>query len=223
MMKHFFFLSIWVNISSLFLPNKELYEMTDEEFMAQSSVNQPIDAKNPNEDLLDAALFHATNEQRIKHNLPTFKYHSLIHKTAIGHSNDMIDQDFYNHVNPYTRRKLEDRIFSYTIEFKRVSENIAQYDLIETGERDDFCFLIPKNDNDYIYRDCQTKKPLSMMTYAKFARHVVKGWMNSPPHRKQILEPLNTFMACSAKLSKDAYKSKRCPFARITQDFGGTI
>jgi uncharacterized protein YkwD len=222
-MKHFFFLLIWINISSQLLPSKELYEMTEVEFMKQPSVNQPIDVKNPNEELLDAALFYATNEQRIKHNLLTFKYNLLIHKAAIGHSNDMISQDFYNHINPYSSRKLEDRIFSYTIEFKRMSENIAEYDLIDTGEGKHYCFLIPKNDNDYIYRDCQTRQPLTMMTYAGFARHVVNGWMNSPSHRKQILDSLYTSMACAARISKDPFKSKKSPFARITQDFGGSI
>jgi uncharacterized protein YkwD len=202
---------------------KEFYEMTGTDFMSQVAVNQPIDARNPSNVLIDAALFHATNEQRIKYNLPAFSYNFLVHKAAIGHSEDMIEQDFYNHVNPYTRRKLEDRIISYTIEFKRMAENIAQHDLIETGKNPNYCFQFPKGDNDFIYRDCQTKQPLQMMTYAKFARNVVNAWMNSPHHRDNIMDVRYKAMACSAKFSKNSYKTKNCPFARITQNFGGVI
>jgi uncharacterized protein YkwD len=221
-MKAFIFLLVFITMSSSLNSNEELYAMTDVEFMAQLSVNQAIDAKNPNEDLLDAALFHATNKERIKNNLSVFKYNFSIHKAAIAHSDDMISQDFYNHVNPYTGRKLEDRILNYTYEFKRMSENIAQFDLIETGKRNDFCYLIPKNDDDYVFRDCDTKQPLKMMTYGNFARRIVNGWMNSPSHRKHILDTLYNSMACSAKFSKNPFKSKKSPFARITQDFGGT-
>jgi uncharacterized protein YkwD len=200
---------------------KEFYEMSGSDFMNQTAVNQPIDARKPDTNLLDAALFHATNEQKIKYNLPPFSYNFSIHKTTIGHSNDMIEQDFYNHVNPYTRRKLEDRMISYTFEFKRMAENIAQHDLIETGKYPDYCFLYPKGENDFVYRDCQTKQPLQMMTYARFARNVVKGWMNSPHHRENIMDVRYKAMACSAKFSKNPYKTNRCPFARITQNFGG--
>jgi uncharacterized protein YkwD len=206
-----------------FKNEKGFYEMTDTDFMSQVAVNQPIDVRNPIGDLLDAALFHATNEQRIKHNLPTFSYNFSIHKAAIGHSDDMIEQDFYNHINPYTRRKLEDRVISYTIEFKRMAENIAQHDLIETGKNPNYCFLFPKGDNDFVYRDCQTKQPLPMMTYAKFARNVVNAWMNSLHHRETIMDVRYKVMACSAKFSKNPYKTNRSPFARITQDFGGGI
>ena len=219
-MKYIILFIIWISTIS-YEESKEFYAMTCADFMSQSFVNQPIDAKNPDIDLLDAALFHATNEQRIKNNLPLFLYNILIHKAAINHSEDMIEQDFYNHVNPFSNRKFGDRIMGFTIEFKRMAENIAQHDLIETGKNLNYCFAYPKNENDFIFRDCQTKQPLSMMTYAKFARNVVNGWMNSPHHRENIMDIHYKVMACSARLSKNPYRLKNSPFARITQDFGG--
>ena len=221
-MKYLLFFVFYFEINS-YETQKDFYEMSYQEFMSQDTVNQPIDVKNPNDSLLDATLFHATNEQRIKYNLPIFSYNSLVHKAAIGHSVDMIEQDFYNHVNPYTQRKMEDRVTSYTIEFKRMAENIAQHDLIETGKTSFYCSLIPKNDNDFIFRDCNTKQPLLMMTYANFARNVVKSWMNSPHHRENILDIRYTAMACSARLSKNPFRTRFSPFSRITQDFGGTM
>lgn len=221
-MKYLLFLAFLIQHNSL-NENKDYYEMMDTEFMNQVSVNQSIDVKNPDNALLDATLFHATNEQRIKYKIPPFSYNSSLYKATLGHSEDMIEQNFYNHINPLTNKKLQDRILGFTIEFKRMAENIAQYDLIDTGNNSNYCFMNPTNNNDFIYRDCQTKQPLLMMTYAKFARNVVAGWMNSPHHRENILDVRYKVMACSARVSKNPFRTKNSPFARITQDFGGDL
>ena len=202
---------------------KGYYEASSSEFLSQPAVNQPIDAKNPNNFLLDAAIFHATNEQRLKYNLRIFTYNFPLHKASIGHSEAMIEQDFYSHVNSNsaTNRNLQNRVENQTREFRAMGENIAQHDIIETGKNSKFCFQPPKNGGDYFFVDCTTKKPLYMMTYAVLARSIVNGWMNSPHHRENILNPQYTMMACSARLSKDPFREPKSPFARITQDLGG--
>ncbi|MDZ7900595.1 MAG: CAP domain-containing protein [Arcicella sp.] len=202
---------------------KGYYDVSNSEFMNQLAVNQPIDAKNPNNSLLDAAIFHATNEQRLKHNLRSFTYNLPLHKACIGHSEAMIEQDFYSHVNPNntSNRNLQNRVENQTREFRAMGENIAQHDIIETGKGSRFCFQPPKNNGDYLFVDCATKKPLYMMTYAVLARAIVNGWMNSPHHRENILNPQYTMMAVSARLSKNPFKEPQSPFAKITQDLGG--
>ncbi len=199
------------------------YEISSSEFLSQSTVNQPIDARNPNNFLLDAAIFHATNEQRLKYNLRIFTYNLPLHKATIGHSEAMIEQDFYSHVNSNstTNRSMQNRVENQTREFRAMGENIAQHDIIETGKNSKFCFQPPKNNSDYFFVDCNTKRPLYMMTYAVLARSIVNGWMNSPHHRENILNPQYTTMACSARLSKDPFREPKSPFARITQDLGG--
>ena len=199
-----------------------LYKMTTADFMKLSEVNKPIDARNPNNSLIDAALFHLTNEQRILHKLPKFTYSYSLHKATNEHSEAMINQDFYNHENPYSpaNRKMTDRIFLYTWEFKEMAENIAQHDILG-GSDEKYCFEIPRNNQDYVFLSCETKKPLPMRTYAELARSVVNGWMNSPHHRENILNPRLKSLACSGRISKNPFKTKRGPFARLTQDFGG--
>jgi uncharacterized protein YkwD len=200
------------------------YKMSATNFMKMPEVNLPIDAKKPNELLLDAALFHATNEQRVKNNFPAFQYSSLIHKAAIGHSEAMIERDFYNHDNPYSpaNRRMQERILLYTTEFKRMAENIAQHDVLG-GTDNQYCFQNPKYGEDYMYVSCDKKKVIPMRTYAELARAVVNGWMNSPHHRENIMNPKLTVMACSGRFSKNPFKTSRSPFARITQDFGGGL
>jgi uncharacterized protein YkwD len=198
------------------------YKMSAIDFMKISEVNQPIDAKKPNQTLFDAALFHATNEQRVKFNLPIFQYSLLLYKAAIGHSEAMIEQDFYNHDNPYSpaHRSMQDRILLYTYEFKRMAENIAQQDIIG-GTDNLYCFQNPKFGEDYVFVSCDKKKAIPMRTYSELARAVVNGWMNSPHHRENILNPKLIAMGCSGRFSKNPFKTSKSPFARLTQDFGG--
>jgi uncharacterized protein YkwD len=115
---------------------------------------------------------------------------------------------------------MTDRIFIYTWEFKEMAENIAQHDILG-GSEDRYCFEIPRNNKDYVFLNCETKKPLPMRTYAELARSVVNGWMNSPHHRQNILNPRLKFLACSGRISKNPFETKRGPFARLTQNFGG--
>ena len=220
-MKYLFFILLLSN--TIFAQRDSIfYKMSAQKFLSLPQLNQPIDVRNPDFELLDAALFQATNEQRIAFNLPIFQYSSIIHQAAIGHSVAMINQDFYNHDNPFdaTNKSLPDRIFRRTKAYRQLAENIAQHDvLMAAGNM--YCFTPPKSGGDFYYYDCKTKKVLPMMTYAEFARSVVNGWMNSPHHRANILDSKLKFMACSGRISKNPYKSQRSPFARLTQDFGG--
>jgi uncharacterized protein YkwD len=220
-MKYFFLMLIFPNI--LFAQKDSLlYKMSATDFMKLSEVNKPIDARNPNNSLLDAALFHLTNEQRILNNLPKFKYSYSLHKATTVHSEAMINEDFYSHDNPFNAaiQKMIDRIFLNSHEFREMAENIAQHDILG-GNDDKYCFEIPRNNQDYVFLSCDTKKPIPMRTYAELARSVVNGWMNSPHHRENILNPRLKSLACSGRISKNPFKTKRSPFARLTQDFGG--
>ena len=220
-MKYFF---VILFIPHILFAQKDslLYKMNIVDFMKLPELNKPIDARNPNNSLIDAALFHLTNEQRILHKLPKFAYSYSLHKATNEHSEAMINQDFYNHENPYSpaNRKMTDRIFLYTWEFKEMAENIAQHDILG-GLDEKYCFEIPRNSQDYVFLNCETKKPLPMRTYTELARSVVNGWMNSPHHRENILNPRLKSLACSGRISKKPFQTKRSPFARLTQDFGG--
>ena len=220
-MKYLLFLLLLSN--STLAQLKGYYEMTSSEFLNQAIVNQAIDARNLDNLLLDATIFHATNEQRLKNNLQLFVYNLPLHKATIFHAEAMIEDDFYNHINSNspTNAKMQNRIENQTNIFRAMGENIAQHDIIETGKNTRFCFQPPKNNGDYLFVDCTTKKPLLMMTYAVLARSIVNGWMNSPHHRDNILNPQYTYMACAARLSKNPFREAKSPFARITQDFGG--
>ena len=220
-MKYLFLILIIPNI--LFAQKDSLfYKMSATDFMKLLEVNRPIDARNPNNALLDAAIFHATNEQRIKFNMPIFIYSIQLQKATVGHSEAMINQDFYSHENPFNpaSKNMIDRIYLYTKQYRYMAENIAQHDILG-GDDDKYCFEVPKRGQDFIFLNCDTKKIIPIRTYAELARSVVDGWMNSTHHRENILNFNLKSLACSGRISKAVFKTKRSPYARLTQDFGG--
>jgi hypothetical protein len=57
----------------------------------------------------------------------------------------------------------------------------------------------------------------------EFAKMVVGKWMDSPPHRKNILSEDYQCLNCLVRFSKNPYKDRKLPFARLTQNFGGYV
>ena len=116
--------------------------------------------------LLDAAVFFRTNEERIKYNLPEFKFSLELEKTALGHSIDMVQNNFYSHESPVKgKTTLSDRLAISGIKGIYASENISDY-----------------NDAD--------------PSYWSLANLLVEGWMNSQGHRENILNPVYTYLGC---------------------------
>jgi uncharacterized protein YkwD len=198
------------------------FEVNRKVFLQKKELNQPIDAKNPNYELLNAAIFHATNQAREQEGLKAFLHSEVLYKVAKQHSEAMISENFYSHINSKNSnlRTMPLRIQSQTNEFMEMAENIAQYDVLSVYEQ--YCIQKRKSySGEFEYLDCKTKSPIPMFTYWDYAQVVVKGWMNSTGHRENILNPRLKYIGCAAYLSEKPYQSQRCPFARLTQNFGG--
>ncbi len=90
-----------------------------------------------------------TNTERLKEGLDPLVGCSTLHKAAQTHSDAMHEQDFFEHVNPYTGDGVGERSNQAGYRWEFIGENIA-------------------------------------MGYAS-PKDVVRGWMNSPGHRKNIL------------------------------------
>ena len=219
----YLFLILFCVVSASFQTESSLYEVNPNDFLSSAAVNQPIDARNPNEELLDATLFHISNLQRKKYHLPLFSHSSVLHQVASEHSEAMINKNFYSHEDPSSRsnRTFAKRIMNNTSEFSQMAENIAEFDIIQSKD-DMFCLIEPKRKGgDFQYIDCKTEKTLTMQTYKELATNIVNEWMDSPGHRANLLNKNYKVMGCAIRLSKNPYKSQNSPFSRITQNFGG--
>ncbi len=196
------------------------YTLSWKEFYTISALHDPINIQTPDYALLDAAIFHATNERREQEHFPGIQYLKALHQAAALHSSLMIKDDFYNHYNTHNRYFYFplDRIREFDQKIPLIAENIAEYPLLISGK----LYCAEKNtDGTYSYFDYKTLKPLKVYTYLEFAKKVVDNWMNSPSHRKNIFNKDYTYLGCAARFSANSFKDTLLPFARLTQNFGG--
>jgi uncharacterized protein YkwD len=137
-------------------------------FKQLPAVHQKIAGSKFNYRLMDAALFFRTNEERIRYNLPEFYFSIALEKAALGHSIDMVQQNFYSHQSPVPGKEdMTDRLKRVGVDYMACAENIYNF-----------------NDED--------------PTYWSLASKLVEGWMNSSGHRRNILNPNFKFLGCGA-------------------------
>jgi uncharacterized protein YkwD len=198
------------------------YTYAFEEFFRLPAPYKTIDLFQPDYSLLDAAIFHATNQARSGENLPPLRYSKALHKAATLHTTQMIELDFHNHYNEQNRYLYFplDRIREFDKKVPLIGENIAEHPLLQT--KDTYCPERQKN-GDFAYFHCKTHKLLDVYSYIEYARMAVDKWMNSPPHRRTMLHPDFQYVGCAARFSNNPYKERTLPFARLTQNFGGYI
>ncbi len=185
--------------------------------------DQEINPFLPNYELLDAGLLRAANEVREAYGLEPFIKNDLLQKVAESHASNMINQNFYNHKNPFlpNQHSITDRVNYFANSknpFRAIGENIANYDILDSPSR--YCVKKISNSKYHFYY-CNTQNRMPILTYKALAKLVVKGWLNSESHRENLLDPNFKYLGTSARLSKNPYATNRPPFARLVQNFGG--
>lgn len=196
------------------------YSLSWQKFNQISKVNALIDLKNPDYELLDAAIFQVTNQVRQQEGKRTLLYLPQLHRAATFHAQAMIDLEFYDHYNlrQLSYRTPDKRITAFGGYFNYTAENIAQYDVINTDM--EYC-PFREGKNLFKYLNCDTHQPYRAYTYLAYAKAVVTGWLHSPPHRKSLLSENFQYVGCAARFSKNPYQQKKVPFGRLVQNFGG--
>jgi uncharacterized protein YkwD len=145
---------------------KELVTLT-------SQVIPPLDSKE-----MESLIFDITNELREKNNLKTLEYDSELSDVARGHSSDMSARDYFSHETPegfdptdrgqslgYSCTKVYWTHITYGI-----AENIAKF----------WSFSSYFSHGSQNFYDWNSEESL--------AQEIMDGWMDSPGHRKNILE-----------------------------------
>jgi uncharacterized protein YkwD len=142
-------------------------------------------------DLLSLALFQESNVARVTNGAKP-----LIGLTDLDHAADM--QANYlaltltvGHYSMFPREhRVIDRVDLAGLDPARVAEN---------------AIMLPAN---RAPDDVRTD-----YTYAEFAAHIVDGWMNSPGHRANLLDPSYTHLGCAARLAHGFRSGDRRIFA----------
>jgi uncharacterized protein YkwD len=133
---------------------------------------------------LERRIFQLTNEARRQNRLPTLDLDNSLALKAREKSDDMLINNYFSHTDPEGKtlkdRVQEEKPASFRT-ISRIGENIYM------GARFDYSV------------DIKTQ-----------ARLIVDGWMTSPGHRKNILDPTYTHLGVGV-----AAKDKMCYATQI--------
>ena len=79
----------------------------------------------------------------------------------------------------------------------RVAENIALLSIYDIGLGIGVGVTVREGRRQFVHPE--THEELRPTTYRKFAVSVVQGWMDSPPHRANLLNPTLEYLSCSVQ------------------------
>ena len=198
---------------ALWPAQKDYYAYTPTEFFALEAVNQTIDIQNLDTELLEAAIFQASNEVRLQQKKDTFGPNDLLHKAARQHAVYLAKSKKVDHRNTRNKKLATPykRVLAYGgDDFMGVAENLALISPVLLGK-----------DNMYYIKNGEPVdkqgNPLPVSTYAQFARKALEGWMNSKGHRENLMGPY-TLLGCA--ISGISFNRDNVPQVTFVQNFG---
>ncbi len=190
-------------IPQVLLPNWQISEYrtkTYENFRSYHGFNRVIDEKNVDYPLLNAAVFYVTNEVRVRQGRKPLEYAPELEKSAWLHSKEMVEKNFFSHKNPFVPRKRtpEQRGGLAGIKNPKIAENIATgFGIVYTAGRP----VYNRGSGRFSYTP--TGKILPNHTYLSLAEALVRQWMNSPGHRRNILSKNGIQLGCGVYFYRD--------------------
>lgn len=196
--------------------NESMYaKYTFQTYTQFDGFNQEIDPEDVDEALLNAAIFYETNKQRAAQKINPFVFDSPLSRAAQGHSSDMVTYNFFSHSSPIaTKKEVTDRVKLEGISTSYVGENIIQGFVLQIGEDP---YYPPTTPGGHFTRPDGTV--IGMYTYAEFAAYLVTRWMNSPGHRRNILDTQFTKLGCGSAFYFDTSSVHPLPSMKCTQCF----
>ncbi|MBI4871300.1 MAG: hypothetical protein HY814_07000 [Candidatus Riflebacteria bacterium] len=165
----------------------------------QAPVEQALRAKVDPVGLEEAtnelAMFDQINQTRHQHDLGTVALDKTLDKVARKHSEEMDALSYFDHKSPVTtNHTLTNRLRNDGVAFRRASENIAK-----------FPYKMGANVK------LKGKNRLTAQTPQQLASDMMEGYLNSPGHRVNILDPQVTRVGLGTVIGKR--------FALNTQNF----
>ena len=167
-------------------------------YHTKKAFQQTIDFNNVNTKKLTAAIFHETNVRRVRHGLRPVAYHGTLEVAAQLHADLMVRDNFFSHYHPKNKRFRTpvDRNRAVGVTNPFPAENIA----VAIG--------FPYRSKQSVYHRGNGRYSLTPRgpiipphTYVGLARSVLTQWMNSPGHRRNILNPKAVSLGCGARFS----------------------
>lgn len=194
--------------------------MKPEDFAKTPGLNEPLDFKNLNLTLLNAAIFHETNRQRsAKGSLTHLQHSPHLENLAAIQTRNILKRKTVTHLNSNPgQRTLKDRFHRAGISSTIWAENLAMVFGIKYESGSEFY----SGNTDGVPTPSKTPDgpPIPPHTYKSFATAVLNDWMDSPGHRKNIL--LTDITTLGTYVLYDT-ESKGVPTFYCAQVFAGEV
>ena len=151
-----------------------------------------IDFEKPDYQVLNDAIFLATNEARKFESQRPVQRNQKLEQAASSYAKRQAKGNFLAHIDPTGGPKTpDDRVRVFKGKNPYVSENLATtagYP-IDSGEP------VYVDEANRLSREPDGPK-IARHTYLSFAREVVQQWLDSPGHRKNLLSPDALELGC---------------------------
>ncbi|NJM16170.1 MAG: CAP domain-containing protein [Bacteroidales bacterium] len=167
--------------------------------------------------LANAAVFFVTNEVRAKKKFSKLYFAKPLEVAAWNHSKSMFEEGFFSHYNEKdsTHHSPNERGALAGIANPYLAENIAESFAIDY-KANTSVYVLKGRQGQFSYEE--NGEPIEPHTYLSLAEALVDGWMQSPPHKKNLLSKDNIALGCGLYFFRDT-KFYSMPKVLATQNF----
>lgn len=218
--KYFYSSILIILISSFLIGVSDGNAQSSSRFQNYRKAQQRMDPSRLNRTLLEQTILYLTNQERLKHHLTRCSYKRKLRDSSRAHSVEMNRLQYFAHESPVREnRLLDDRMKNAGMWTTRMSiffgENIGvDYFLAISGVP----FYEREDNGEKYYVDSETEEPIENQTYWEFSKKIVRNWMRSPGHRKNILK--KDFDEIGIGAAQGIYQGY--PAVYVTQNFFGS-
>lgn len=197
--------------------NKQLLQLSPNDFFSTDYANQPIHLSNPNHHLLSVSVFQATNLLRQNYHLPPFKPDFSLHMAGLNHAKSMKQFNFFDHTNYYDpeNKTMTQRVRNQGGTFHQLAENIALVHIYKT-KTSHYILRMNKRNTQLLNED---GSPLEVMTYGELGKSLLTQWFHSKGHKKNIMNPKLTRLGTATIFKKENNTTKLTKVYAV-QNFG---
>lgn len=188
-----------------------------QQFADSAIANRKIDLQNPDIEILNAAVFFASNQARAKKRMSLLRFDPALRNMARYHAQQMARYHFVSHDNPRSPRYATVEARGKQFGAQVNAENVANTFLhrYRNGSR----YYVKKTSQGDAFFDSSNQE-IRLHTYWSFAQSIVQGWIDSPPHRRNLFHNQLKTLGCACEIGKDEIGSGELPMAYCGQNFG---
>lgn len=170
-------------------------------------------------EFLADCIIYQTNLARLQHDAGECSYDRRLTEAAASHSREMVRMQYFSHESPLKKnRTLGHRLKNAGIFLPGTAfaENLGVDFILSLSEVPYYTETHRKRTYYYNY---ETKEKISSQTYGQFAEQMVKNWLASPGHRRNLLNKKFTRIGIGVETGR--YRGHDAVY--VTQNFLGPL